>query len=95
MAMSTNGRLLNASAHEEVGSTPNTVSFMKSVKSSWATWIHHSWGSLMKIQMTAAMPITARRLRRRGSQRSPHDLVGDEEVLERVGEHQQQPALGR
>ena len=25
-----------------------------SVKSSWATWIHHSCGSLMKIQMNAA-----------------------------------------
>ena len=68
MATRTNGRLLNASAHDDVGSTPNTVSFMKSVKSFWAMWIHHSWGSLTKIQIAAAMPITARRLRRRGSQ---------------------------
>ena len=41
---------------------------MKSVKSFWAMWIHHSWGSLTKIQMNAAMPITALRVRRRGSQ---------------------------
>ena len=42
---------------------------MRSVASSWATWIHHSWGSLMKIQMNAAMPIRRRQLIRRGSQR--------------------------
>ncbi len=68
IAISTSGRLANASPHDDVGSTPNTVSFMKSVKSFWAMWIHHSCGSLMKIQMAAAIPITARRLSRRGSQ---------------------------
>ena len=61
IAVTTSGRLERASPHEDVDSTPNTVSFMKSVKSSWAMWIHHSWGSLMKIQMKAVMPITARR----------------------------------
>ena len=43
---------------------------MMSVVSSWATWIHHSWGSLMTIQMKAAMPMARRGLMRRGSQRT-------------------------
>ena len=39
-------------------SGPNQGLFARaSVKSSWATWIHHSCGSLMKIQMKAATPI--------------------------------------
>ena len=41
-----------------------------SVKSSWATWIQYSCGSLMKIQMQAAVTIQKRVLSRRGSQRS-------------------------
>jgi len=49
--------------------TPNTSSLRKSVMSSWATWIHHSWGSLMKIQINAAAPISRPRVMRRGSHR--------------------------
>ena len=56
-----------ASPQEVSTGTPNTSSFMKSVKSSWATWIHHSWGSLMTIQMKAASPMIPRRDRRLGS----------------------------
>ena len=66
-AIVTAGRLVMASPHEVVGVVPNTVSFMKLVKSFLAMWIHHSWGSLMKIQMNAASPMTARLVRRRGS----------------------------
>ena len=44
-------------------------SAMNSVKSSWATWIHHSCGSLMKIQMNAAIPTTATAPIRSGFQR--------------------------
>ena len=60
------GEAAIASVQELVAGTPNTVSFMKSVKSSCAMWIHHSCGSLMKIQMKAAMPMTARIVRRIG-----------------------------
>ena len=42
---------------------------MKSVKSSWATWIHHSCGSLMTIQMNAASPTIATAPSRAGFQR--------------------------
>ena len=55
MARATSGELAMASPHELSAGTPKIVSFMKSVKSSWATWIHHSCGSLMKIQMNAAI----------------------------------------
>ena len=59
-------------------------------------WIQYSWGSLTKIQIAAAVMIQNRLLPRLGSHRAPHDLVRDEEVLERVGEDQQQRApLGR
>src|SRR6056297_3081956 len=44
-----------ALAHDVSSGTPNTSSLMKSVKSSFAMWIHHSWGNLMKTQMDAAM----------------------------------------
>ena len=44
-------------------------SAMNSVKSSWATWIHHSWGSLMKIQMKAAIVDERRAARRDGFHR--------------------------
>ena len=57
-ATSTHGRLAMAVAQLSVGVTPNSVSLMKSVMSSWAMWIHHSCGSLMKIQMAAAERIT-------------------------------------
>ena len=56
-----------ASPHGVSTGTPNTSSFMKSVKSSWATWIHHSCGSLMTIQMNAASPASWRCDSRRGS----------------------------
>ncbi len=59
-AMVTAGRLVIASAHDVVGVVPKTSTFMKSVKSFCAMWIHHSCGSLMKIQMNAASPMTAR-----------------------------------
>ena len=42
---------------------------MKSVTSSFATWIHHSCGSLMKIQMAAAAHDPAFGLSRVGFQR--------------------------
>ena len=48
------------------------LSARKSVKSSCATWIHHSCGSLMKIQMKAATPI---------HQRSPHRVVRHRERM--------------
>ncbi len=41
-----------------------------SVKSSWATWIQYSCGSLTTIQMKAAVTTQKRRPNRRGSQRS-------------------------
>jgi hypothetical protein len=41
-----------------------------SVKSSWATWIQYSWGSLTKIQIAAAVATQNRMPNRRGSQRS-------------------------
>ena len=41
-----------------------------SVKSSWATWIQYSCGSLMKIQIAAATSSQTRAERRAGSQRS-------------------------
>ena len=41
-----------------------------SVKSSWATWIQYSWGSLTKTQMQAAVTSQNRVPNRRGSQRS-------------------------
>ena len=44
-------------------------SWTTSVTSSCAIWIHHSWGSLMTIQMNAAMPTARAALTRRGSQR--------------------------
>ena len=56
--ISTHGRLAMASPQLSVASTPKIVSLMKSVMSSWAMWIHHSCGSLMKIQMAAAERIT-------------------------------------
>ena len=64
---------------------------MNSVKSSWAMWIHHSWGSLMKIQMNAAIPTTATCADPQGVPTGAHELVGDEEVLEGVREDEQQP----
>ena len=57
-ATSTHGRLAMAVDQLSVAATPKSVSLMKSVMSSWAMWIHHSCGSLMKIQMPAALRIT-------------------------------------
>ena len=51
-------------------STPtHGLSPIRSVVSSWAMWIHHSCGSLMKIQMKAAAPSTKFLLIRSGFQR--------------------------
>ena len=82
-----------ASPHGVSTGTPNTSSFMKSVKSSWATWIHHSWGSLMKIQMKAASPMMPAAGQPGRVPLQPDRLVGDEEVLEGVGEDHQQPPV--
>ena len=64
-----------------------------SVKSSWATWIQYSCGSLMTIQMQRGgdEPEAGAEPARVPAQ--PHQLVGDEEVLEGVGEDQQQGAV--
>ena len=85
------GEAAIASVQELVAGTPNTVSFMKSVKSSCAMWIHHSCGSLMKIQMKAAMPMTARIVESNRVARDPERLDRIEEVLERVREDEEQP----
>ena len=66
MAMATPGDAAIASVQELSVGTPKTVSFMKSVKSSCAMWIHHSCGSLMKIQIAAAMTTIHLRLMRNG-----------------------------
>ena len=58
IATSTHGRLAIASPQLVSAVTPKSVSLMKSVMSSWAMWIHHSCGSLMKIQMPAVARIT-------------------------------------
>ncbi len=51
-------------------SGPNHGTFFTvSVKSSWATWIQYSWGSLTKIQIAAAATTQNRRLKRRGFHR--------------------------
>ena len=42
---------------------------MNSVKSSWAMWIHHSWGSLMNTVMKTAIVTTASTDSRAGFQR--------------------------
>ena len=89
--MATSGEAAIASVHELVAGTPKTVSFMKSVKSSCAMWIHHSCGSLMKIQMKAAMPMTARIVSRMGLRAIRKASMAIEEVLERVREDEEQP----
>ena len=55
-------------------------------------WIHHSCGSLMKIQMRAAEMMTVHLPMCFQSQPQAHGLDEVEEVLERVGEDEQQGA---
>ena len=57
--------------------------------SSCAMWIHHSCGSLMKIQMKAAEMTTVQRHALRVPSQA-HRLDEVEEVLERVREDEQQ-----
>ena len=49
-------------------------------------WIHHSCGSLMKIQMPAAARITVHLPMRLGVPAQAHELDEEEEVLEGVRE---------
>ena len=70
------GRTTNQSTARPTSTAVDTsganhgTSFQVSVKSSCATWIQYSCGSLTKIQMKAAVTTQKRRPNRRGSQRS-------------------------
>ena len=63
-----------------------------SVTSSWAMWIHHSWGSLTNTQITAATDDPEPQAVRGPGPSAAGSPRSDEEVLERVREDQQQRA---
>ena len=64
---------------------------MKSVKSNWAMWIHHLLGQLDEHGDEDRHRHDRQHRKSRRVPPGAHRLVGDEEVLERVREHKQQP----